>query len=181
MLPDNKVSILAQAAKGPDPMVAEHQRERVEKMWEERFAPTADEFNKSKNIDTSRPKAQKPIDWHYVSFAEAKQLAAKANKPLFVDVMAFWCVWCYRMDFFTYCDQEVAQLLNDKFVPVKIIQEQAAEGDYDMLMKDKLKARGIPAMGIFDAEGNVLHTIGGWKKPEDFIADLQKGLEAANK
>lgn len=178
---NNKLDVTMKDAAGPDPAVAANQRERVEKTWVERFAPTRDEFNKQKEIDTSRPLAKTPIQWNYVSFAEAKKLAAAAKKPLFIDVMAFWCVWCYRMDYHTYPDQEVAQVLNDKFVPVKIIQEQAAEGDYDLLMKEKLKARGIPAMGVFDAEGNVLHTIGGWMKPEKFLEELNKGLEAAAK
>jgi hypothetical protein len=81
--------------------------------------------------------------------------------------MAFWCVWCYRMDYYTYPDQEVADLLDTKFVPCKIIQEQAAPGEYDKMMKERLKAKGIPAMGVFDANGNLVHQIGGWKKPED--------------
>ena len=38
--------------------------------------------------------------------------------------MAFWCVWCYRMDYYTYVDQEVADMLSTQFVPCKIVQEQ---------------------------------------------------------
>ena len=89
--------------------------------------------------------------------------------------MAFWCVWCYRMDWCTYPDAEVTRVLNEDFIAVKIIQEQDLVGDYDLVMKEKLQARGIPAMGIFDGEGNVVQTIGGWKKPEDFLKELAEG------
>jgi hypothetical protein len=33
-------------------------------------------------------------------------------------------------------------------------------------------------MGIFGADGNALHKIGGWKAPVDFLADLKQGAEA---
>ncbi len=177
---DNKVEITTAAASGPNPADLAAQRARVEKIWTERFDKEREDFVKQRKLDESRPKATDPIHWNYVSFDAAKKLAAEAGKPLFVDVMAFWCVWCYRMDYYTYPDKEVAQLLNEKFVPVKIIQEQAAEGDYKALM-DAMEARGIPAMGIFDADGNVLHKISGWNSPVDFVKELEAGLKAAAK
>ena len=77
-----------------------------------------------------------------------------------------------------YRDAEVARVLNNDFIAVKIIQEQDLVGDYDLVMKEKLAARGIPAMGIFDAAGKPVHTIGGWKKPEDFLKELEAGKAA---
>ena len=172
----DKLELTAVASETPDPATMAAQRKRVEHLWMERFDDERETFVKQRELDTARPLAKEPIDWKYVTFAEAIEMGQKAGKPVFIDVMAFWCVWCYRMDYYTYPDAEVAKLLNEKFIPVKIIQEQDLAGDYDLVMKEKLGARGIPAMGIFDAEGNVVHTIGGWKKPEDFVAELKKGL-----
>ncbi|MFO1055318.1 MAG: DUF255 domain-containing protein [Planctomycetota bacterium] len=180
-LKGNKVEVSEKKADGPLAKDEAGQRERAEKIWTERFDAEREGFVKARELDTTRKIASKPIDWHYVSFAEAQELAKKANKPMFVDVMAFWCVWCYRMDYYTYPDAEVAQYMNEHFVPVKIIQEQARAGEYDMLMKEKLEAKGIPAMGVFDADGNVLHKIGGWKAPVDFMKDLEAGAAAAKK
>lgn len=173
----NTVQVTTKAADGPLPEDLAAQRVRVEHIWSDRFDAEREQFVAQRGLDTKRPLAKKPIEWHYVTFDEALALGRKAGKPVFVDVMAFWCVWCYRMDYYTYPDQEVAALLGEQFVPVKIIQEQDPAGDYDAVMKGKLEARGIPAMGIFDGDGNVLHKIGGWKKPEDFLADLKQGLE----
>jgi thiol:disulfide interchange protein len=125
-----------------------------------------------------------------VSFDDAIALGKKANKPVFIDVMAFWCVWCYRMDYYTYVDQEVAFVLSTQYVPCKIVQELDLAGDYDRMMKEKLEAKGIPAMGIFDGEGKLLLKMSGWKAPEDspsasddeqkkgFLTKLNEGIEA---
>lgn len=172
------IKVTMTAAKGPDAHDAEAQRARVEKTWKERFDKDRAEFYAAKKMDESRPLATTPVHWNYVSFEEGLAMAKKANKPLFVDVMAFWCVWCYRMDYTTYPDKEVADLLNNSFVPVKIIQEQDLVDDYSAMMK-KLEARGIPAMGIFDADGKKLHSIGGWKKPDEFVTELKTALTAA--
>ena len=187
--PNNTVQVTTTPATGPDPKDAAAHRTRVEHDWFERFDKERDQFVEARKLDTKRARATTPIAWNYVSFDEAIALGKKANKPVFVDVMAFWCVWCYRMDYYTYVDQEVAELLNTQFVPCKVIQEQDLAGDYDKLMKEKLEARGIPAMGIFDTEGDVLVKIGGWSPPEDttdpqgkvadgFVTQLRKGLEA---
>jgi thiol:disulfide interchange protein len=170
--------VTATTAAGPDPHDLEKHRHRIEKLWSDRFDEEREGFVEARELDESRPRATTPIAWKYVSYEEALALGEEAGKPIFIDVMAFWCVWCYRMDYYTYVDAEVAKVLNESFVPVKIIQEQAKEGDYDLVMREKLEARGIPAMGIFDAEGNVLHTIGGWMKPEEFLTELEAGLDA---
>jgi thioredoxin-related protein len=173
-----KVTLTWSAAEGPDPATLASQRERAEKAWAERFAPEKEGFVKARGMDTSRPLAETPIHWNYVTLAKAKAMAKKADKPLFVDVMAFWCVWCYRMDFYTYPDKAVADLLNNDFIPVKIIQEQDQAGDYSTLMKE-LGARGIPAMGIWSADGDLVKYISGWSKPSDFETTLKTALEKA--
>ncbi|MHC4974469.1 MAG: DUF255 domain-containing protein [Planctomycetota bacterium] len=163
-------------AEGPDPKDEAQARVRVEHTWAERFDKEREDFVKRVSLDTARPRTETPIRWRYITFAEAKALAAKEQKALFVDVMAFWCVWCYRMDYYTYIDAEVAKLLNEEFVAVKIIQEQDLAGDYKTV-REELKARGIPAMGIWGPDGKFRRMIGGWKKPEDFLTELREGLK----
>lgn len=175
---NQSVTVTSTPASEPDAKSEASHRTRVEHLWFERFDKERDQFVAQRKLDTSRARTQKPIEWNYVTFEQAIELGKKANKPVFVDVLAFWCVWCYRMDYYTYVDAEVAKVLSEQFVPCKILQEQDRVGDYDRTMK-LLQAKGIPAMGVFGADGSKpLTTIGGWKKPEDFLADLQKGLAA---
>ncbi len=171
----DKIEVMAADAKGPNPQDMAAHRERVEHEWMKRFDKERDEFVVEKKMDTSRPKAKSPIPWNYVTFDEAIALGKQQGKPVFVDVMAFWCIWCYRLDYYTYPDAEVAALLTDKFVPVKLIEEQDVGND-TARVKEMIKPRGIPAMGIFDAEGNLVHKIEGWRKPEAMVEELQKGL-----
>ncbi len=109
--------IAHEPADGPDPASMTSQRERVEHLWAERFDAERETFIVQRKLDTSRPLAEKPIAWRYVTFDQAKEMSKAEGKPLFVDVMAFWCVWCYRMDYYTYPDAEVAEILNTKFIP----------------------------------------------------------------
>ena len=163
-------------ARQPDPQEAVSHRERVEQTWTGRFDKERASFIKAHQVNPDRPRTDAPIQWNYVTFDEGLALARRSGKPLFVDVMAFWCVWCYRMDYYTYPDKEVADLLNHAFIPVKIIQEQDLAGDYSRIMGKKLKTKGIPAMGIFNGDGKLLTRISGWEKPEDLLQDLKKGL-----
>jgi hypothetical protein len=172
---DDKVVVTAKPGSEPRPEDLASHRERVEHIWFERFDGERDGFIEAQSVDTGRPKADDAIRWNFVSFAKAQEMAKQEAKPLFVDVLAFWCVWCYRMDYYTYPDAEVARLLNESFVPVKIIQEQDPAGDYSPVM-EKLGARGIPAMGIWTPDGELVKYISGWKKPSEFVADLQAAL-----
>jgi hypothetical protein len=169
------IVLQATPADGPNAEDMVAARERVEHIWASRFDAEREKFIEARGVDTSRPKAETPIAWRYVTLDEAKAMAAKEGKPLFVDVMAFWCVWCYRMDYYTYPDAEVAKLLSEKFVPVKIIQEQDTAGDYPKIMAE-LGARGIPAMGVWAPDGKLLSYISGWNKPADFVSKLNEAL-----
>ena len=167
--------VTAQPAAAADPADLESHRKRVEKTWFKLFDAEKAEFVKARGFDTSRPLSEQPIAWNYVTFEQGLALAKEQGKPLFVDVMAFWCVWCYRMDYYTYPDKEVAALLSGKFVPVKIIQEQDAGGSYDKAM-ELLKAEGIPAMGVFGADGALIAPINGWNDPKEFCSLLNDAL-----
>jgi len=162
-------------AEGPTAEDEAAARTRVEHLWAKRFDQEREKFIEQRNLDTTRAKATTPIAWRFITVAQAKELAAKENKHLFVDVLAFWCVWCYRMDYYTYIDAEVAALMNEKYICVKVIQEQDRAGDYESVRKE-LGARGIPAMGIWGPDGKHVRTIGGWKRPEEFLAELRAGL-----
>ena len=75
-----------------------------------------------------RSAAEQAIEWHPWGpepFALAKQL----NRPILLDVGAAWCHWCHVMDEGTYADAEVARLLRDGFVAVKVDRDEHPEVD----------------------------------------------------
>lgn len=56
----------------------------------------------------------------------AKNLKAqgKKGKVVFVNIYTDWCTWCKRMEQQTFEQQDIAQVLNANFLPVKLNAEQ---------------------------------------------------------
>jgi uncharacterized protein YyaL (SSP411 family) len=72
--------------------------------------------------------AENPVDW-YPWGEEAFALAKKENKPVFLSIGYSTCHWCHVMAHESFEDQEVAALLNDAFVCVKVDREERPDID----------------------------------------------------
>lgn len=75
-----------------------------------------------------RGAAEQAIDWHPWG-PEPFELAARTGRPILLDIGAVWCHWCHVMDEGTYADAEVARLLDQHFVAVKVDRDQMPEVD----------------------------------------------------
>ncbi|MFP3045517.1 MAG: thioredoxin domain-containing protein, partial [Thermocladium sp.] len=72
--------------------------------------------------------ATSPINW-WGWCKEAFELARNWNRPILVDVGALWCHWCNVMDEETYNDQEIAQIINEHFIPIKVDRDERPDID----------------------------------------------------
>ncbi len=72
--------------------------------------------------------AENAIDWQPWS-DEAFQQARDEEKLLLVDSGATWCHWCHVMDRVTYEDDEIAELVGERFVPVRIDRDRRPRVD----------------------------------------------------
>ena len=75
-----------------------------------------------------RSAMHQPIRWHEwgeQAFATAK----RENKPMLLDIGAVWCHWCHVMDRESYDDPEVAQIVNEQFVAVKVDRDERPDID----------------------------------------------------
>jgi uncharacterized protein YyaL (SSP411 family) len=69
-----------------------------------------------------------PIQWH--EFGEEAFAAARAaNKPVLLDIGAVWCHWCHVMDRESYDDPEVAAIVNEHFIAVKVDRDERPDID----------------------------------------------------
>ncbi len=69
-----------------------------------------------------------PIQWH--EWGEQAFAAAKReNKPMLLDIGAVWCHWCHVMDRESYDDPEVAKIVNENFVAVKVDRDERPDID----------------------------------------------------
>jgi hypothetical protein len=187
VLRPSAIEVTVTEAKGLDPNEAGANRQRVEtycaRKWEENREEAYRGWAKLGLVDTGRPAATRPVAWNYVSFAEGLALARKANKPLFLELITWAIPGTYSYGYMTYSDQEIAAVLNDAFVPVRIIYEQDVAGDYDVLFPKLAKGRySVPA--VFAADGKMLHKFDGTPpigRQDEFVEELATVVEESKK
>src|SRR5438270_8427576 len=75
-----------------------------------------------------RSAAHQPIQWF--EWGEAAFAAAREqNKPILLDVGAVWCHWCHVMDRESYEDAEVAGIVNENFIAMKVDRDERPDVD----------------------------------------------------
>ncbi|MCI4317515.1 MAG: DUF255 domain-containing protein, partial [Thermoplasmata archaeon] len=110
---------------------------------------------------------EQAIDWHPWG-TEAFELARRTNRPILLDIGAAWCHWCHVMDEGTYSDGEVARLLDQHFVAVKVDRDEHPEVDrrYQRQVGALTGEGGWPLTAFLNSEGSVF--LGGtYFPPED--------------
>ncbi len=75
-----------------------------------------------------RQHAEQPVDW-YPWGEEALAKARSEDKPIFLSIGYSTCHWCHVMAHETFADAEVAKLLRDNFVAIKVDREERPDLD----------------------------------------------------
>src|SRR5271157_3200398 len=75
-----------------------------------------------------RSAAHQPVDWHEWG-EEAFQKARAEEKPILLDIGAVWCHWCHVIDRESYDNPEIAGMINQLFVPVKVDRDERPDVD----------------------------------------------------
>ena len=75
-----------------------------------------------------RSAAHQPIDWH--EWGDAAFSRAKSeDKPILLDIGAVWCHWCHVIDRESYENPEIAKIINEYFVAVKVDRDERPDVD----------------------------------------------------
>ncbi len=72
--------------------------------------------------------AHNPVDW-YEWGEEAFATAAKEDKPIFLSIGYAACHWCHVMEHESFENEQVAALMNEHFVNVKVDREERPDVD----------------------------------------------------
>ncbi len=72
--------------------------------------------------------AQNPVDW-YPWGPEAFEKARAEDKPIFLSIGYSTCHWCHVMEHESFEDPEVARLMNEAFVSIKVDREERPDID----------------------------------------------------
>jgi len=70
-----------------------------------------------------RQHASNPVDW-YPWGEEAFRRARELDRPIFLSIGYSACHWCHVMEKESFADPEVAAVLNEHFVPIKVDREE---------------------------------------------------------
>ena len=111
---------LAEAVAGRKEFRTHHLREDGAPRWTNRLA-----------LETSPyllQHAHNPVDWR--PWGEDAFAAARAlERPVFLSIGYATCHWCHVMEEESFEDPEIARVLNERFVPVKVDREERPDVD----------------------------------------------------
>ncbi len=101
-----------------------------------------------------RSAMHQPIQWHEWG-EEAFAAARQENKPILLDIGAVWCHWCHVMDRESYDDPEVAQIVNERFVAVKVDRDERPDIDsrYQVAVSSISGQGGWPLTAFLTPDG----------------------------
>ncbi|HEY6302868.1 MAG TPA: thioredoxin domain-containing protein [Terriglobales bacterium] len=101
-----------------------------------------------------RSAMHQPIQWH--EFGEEAFAAARAaNKPILLDIGAVWCHWCHVMDRESYDDAEVAAIVNEHYIAVKVDRDERPDIDsrYQLAVASLTGQGGWPLTTFLTPDG----------------------------
>ena len=113
------------------------------------------------------------IQW--LDFEQALQLAKKEKKILLVDFYTDWCGWCKVMDRETYGNPKVIKYAREKMVMSKVNAESKQETSFKdqkftyQALAMALGVRGYPATIFIDSNGELITSVPGFIRPDDFL------------
>ncbi len=72
--------------------------------------------------------ASNPVDWHPWG-EEAFEIARREDRPIFLSIGYSTCHWCHVMERESFEQEDVARILNQHFVPIKVDREERPDVD----------------------------------------------------
>ncbi|HUK24299.1 MAG TPA: thioredoxin domain-containing protein [Terriglobales bacterium] len=113
-----------------------------------------------------RSAMHQPIQWREWG-EEAFATAQRENKPILLDIGAVWCHWCHVMDRESYDNPEIAQIVNERFIAVKVDRDERPDIDsrYQVAVQAVSGQGGWPLTAFLTPDGKPFY--GGTYFPPD--------------
>ena len=113
-----------------------------------------------------RSAMHQPIHWHEWG-EEAFATAQRENKPILLDIGAVWCHWCHVMDRESYDNSEIAEIINQRFIAVKVDRDERPDIDsrYQVAVSSISGQGGWPLTAFLTPDGKPFY--GGTYFPPD--------------
>jgi uncharacterized protein YyaL (SSP411 family) len=117
-------------------------------------APAAENMLARAASSYLRSARHQPVQWHPWGEA-AFALAQEEDKPILLDIGAVWCHWCHVMDRESYENPEIAALINEHFIAVKVDRDERPDVDarYQAAVSAISGQGGWPLTAILTPDG----------------------------
>ena len=102
-------------------------------------------------------------DWNEEAFAAARA----EDKPVLLTLGATWCHWCHVMDEKAYSDARVIELVNSRFIPVRVDVDQRPD------ISLRYNQGTYPSVAFLTADGELLAGRP-YTAPDDMVAVLEQ-------
>jgi uncharacterized protein YyaL (SSP411 family) len=90
-----------------------------------------------------------PVDWHPWG-PEAIERARREQKPIFLSIGYSACHWCHVMEHESFENEEIARVLNEHFISIKVDREERPDLDHIyMAAVQSMSGRGGWPMSVF--------------------------------
>ncbi|HLD85355.1 MAG TPA: DUF255 domain-containing protein [archaeon] len=101
------------------------------------------------------------LEWSKETFERAKM----ENKPILLSISATWCHWCHVMDQNTYDNKDVAEFINESFIPVRVDTDKRPD------INERYNQGGWPSTVFMDENGSII-TGATYVPPYEFLSML---------
>ena len=108
--------------------------------------------------------AEQPVIQWQAWDEEAFRTAEAESKPLLLTLTATWCHWCHVMDQTSYSDRRVIDMVNERFIPVRVDVDQRPD------ISLRYNQGGFPSIALLDSQARLI--TGRVYTPPDEMAQL---------
>lgn len=120
-------------------------------------------------LATAAPATAQDVRWRY-DYAAARKEATASGRPLLLDFGTEACVWCRKLDATTFRDRGIVELVNERFVPVKV------DGNRDERLTRAVGVQAFPTLVLLSPDGKVVGRHEGYADVAKMTALLRQAL-----
>lgn len=116
------------------------------------------------------------VPWN-INFARSSADALQGNKPILLEFWASWCEVCKVTDKEVFSNPQIAKIISEKFVPVKV------NFDANIAMDKLYGIKNLPTVVFTDSYGSELLRTLGLVKPDSFakiVANFPSDMSRVN-